>query len=116
MSLASDVHVCESCGVPVPRWPDRERWPDRCTACNRERRAAHQRAYYEANRERLAAHKRAYYEANRERLAAYQRAYREANRERRAAVTEASGACPWCAVGQHDACAGGACTCHGAAA
>jgi hypothetical protein len=101
MSLASDVHVCESCGVPVPRWPDRERWPDRCTACNRERRAAHQRAYYEANRERLAAH---------------QRAYREANRERRAAVTEASGACPWCAVGQHDACAGGACTCHGAAA
>jgi len=126
---ALDVHVCEVCGVPVPRWADRERWPSRCVEHrkagyaakqrayyeqNREQLAAKQRAYYEQNREQLAAKQRAYYEQNREQLAAKQRAYREQNRDEIAdGVLEADGACPWCAVGRHEDCAGGTCRCHG---
>ena len=49
---------------------------------NKEKLAAHQKAYYESNKEKLAAYQKAYYEANREKLAAHQKAYREANRER----------------------------------
>ena len=49
---------------------------------DKERRAAYQKAYYEANREKLAAYKKAYYEANREKVAAQQKAYLEANREK----------------------------------
>ncbi len=96
---ALDVHVCEVCGVPVPRWADRERWPSRCVE--------HRKAGY-------AAKQRAYYEQNREQLAAKQRAYREQNRDEIAdGVLEADGACPWCAVGRHEDCAGGTCRCHG---
>ena len=49
---------------------------------DKERRAAYQKAYYEANREKLSAYQKAYREANREKLTAYQKAYREANREK----------------------------------
>ena len=49
---------------------------------NREKRAAYNKAYYEANREKRAAQNKAYYEANREKLLAYQKAYRKANREK----------------------------------
>ena len=54
-----------------------------------QKRAAQQKAYYEANREKLAEYKKAYYEANREKLAAQQKAYREANREKLAAQQKA---------------------------
>ena len=44
----------------------------------KQRRAASQRAYYEANREKVAASQRAYREANREKVAASQRWIRDA--------------------------------------
>ena len=49
---------------------------------DKERKAAYQKAYYEANREKRAAYQKAYREANREKLAARQKAYYEANREK----------------------------------
>jgi hypothetical protein len=48
----------------------------------RERKRAHDRAYYEANRDRILEQQRAYCEANRDRILEQQRAYCEANRDR----------------------------------
>ena len=53
------------------------------------RKAAYNRAYYQANREEIAAKQRAYREANREELAAKHRAYYQANREESAAYNRA---------------------------
>jgi len=54
-----------------------------------QKRAAYQRAYYEANKDEIAAKKRAYREANKDELAAKQRAYREANKDELAAKQRA---------------------------
>ena len=56
---------------------------------DKQKVAAHQKAYREANREKVAAQRKAWYEANREKVAAYQKAYREANREKVAAHQKA---------------------------
>ena len=56
---------------------------------NREKVAASKKAYREANREKVAASQKAWYEANREKVAASQKAYREANREKVAASKKA---------------------------
>ena len=47
----------------------------------KEKRAAYNKAYYEANKESFSG----YYEANKERAVAWQRAYRKANKEKIAA-------------------------------
>ena len=47
----------------------------------KRKRAAQQRAYYEANKEKLAAQQRAYREANREKYNAYMREYRRRKKE-----------------------------------
>jgi len=52
----------------------------------KEKKAAYNKAYYEANKEKKAA----YYEANKENLAAYNKAYYEANKEKKAAYREAN--------------------------
>ena len=59
----------------------------------------------------IADKKRAYREKNRAAIADYQRAYYEKNRAVIGVVTEADGACPWCAVGSHEQCGGGGCRC-----
>ena len=69
---------------------------------------------YEQNREQIAAKQHAYYEQNREQIAAKQHAYREQIAAKQ--MTEAEGACPWCAIGDHAGCAHNGCTCCGNAA
>ena len=56
---------------------------------NKERIIPRSKAYNEANKERIAARKKAYSEAKKERIAAYQKAYREANKESLAAKKKA---------------------------
>ena len=56
---------------------------------SKNKRAAYNKAYYEANKEKRAAYDKAYYEANKEKKAAYAKAYHEANKEKRAAYDKA---------------------------
>tara|TARA_B110000459_G_scaffold1841_1_gene1996 strand:- start:27955 stop:28554 length:600 start_codon:yes stop_codon:yes gene_type:complete len=50
-----------------------------------EKRAAYDKAYYEANKEKRLASQKAWYEANNEKKAAYNKAYYEANKEKQVA-------------------------------
>ena len=89
--------TCEQCpyddctwdGVSPEEWEASKEADADARHAEESKKAAQQRAWYEANREKVAAQKRAYREANREKLAAQQRAYREANREKLAAQRRA---------------------------
>ena len=74
---------CEQCPYPDCMWDgvdaaeyaeSYERDADARHA-NMDKKAAQQRAWYEANREKVAAQQRAWYEANREKVAEYNRKY-----------------------------------------
>lgn len=76
---------CEHCPYPDCTWEGLGRDEYRASYerdadarhASQDKRAAQQRAWYEANREKVAAQKRAYREANREKINAYMRNYRK---------------------------------------
>ena len=82
--------TCEQCpyddctwdGVSPEEWEASKEADADARHAEESKKAAQQRAWYEANREKVAAQQRAYREANREKVAAHQRAYRETNREK----------------------------------
>ena len=75
--------TCEQCpyddctwdGVSPEEWEASKEADADARHAEESKKAAQQRAWYEANREKVAAQKRAWYEANREKVAEYNRNY-----------------------------------------
>ena len=75
--------TCEQCpyddctwdGVSPEEWEASKEADADARHAEESKKAAQQRAWYEANREKVAAQKRAYREANREKVAEYNRRY-----------------------------------------